>query len=57
MSNTNSYLPIPERAWSRVENRCPNPNDLSSNTALINKGNVLQYKKNSSQLTSIVSYV
>jgi hypothetical protein len=64
MSNTNSYLPIPERAWSRVENRCPN--DSSSNfknhsdiyykTALINKGNVLQYKKNSTQLTKKQRY-
>ena len=64
MSNTNSYLPIPERAWSRVENRCPydsssnfqNHTDVYYKTALINKGNVLQYKKNSTQLTKKQRY-
>jgi hypothetical protein len=64
MSNTNNYLPIPERAWSRVENRCPNDSsgnfqnysDIYYKTALINKGNVLQYKKNSTQLTKNQRY-
>jgi hypothetical protein len=58
------YLPIPPRAWTRVNNRCTY--DLSFNegydpfiferVAQINKGNVLQYKKNSSQLTKQQRY-
>lgn len=53
------YLPIPPRAWYRVANRCPY--DVTSVTdysqaALINKGNILQYKKNSTQLTKKQRY-
>jgi hypothetical protein len=73
MSN---YLPIPPRAWSRVQNPCTyiNPNDsytsayipLTNQTVslaqanyedkLQYKGNILQYKGNSSQLTKRQKY-
>ena len=59
MSNTNNYLPIPPRAWYRVINRCvydSSGNSQDYKTALINKGNVLQYKKNSAQLTKQQRY-
>jgi len=67
MSYTSNYLPIPPRAWSRVENRCTfdtSPSDNSSGydpfvfkrLAQLNKGNVLQYKKNSTQLTKNQRY-
>ena len=67
MSYANNYLPIPPRAWSRVEARCTYENSASDNSsaydplvfqrlAQINKGNVLQYKKNSSQLTKSQRY-
>jgi hypothetical protein len=69
-----SYNPVPPRAWSRVQNRCPdqdtdNNGNYSNNIVLpytgivvpiseyykkiaqINKGNILQYKANSAQLT------
>jgi hypothetical protein len=52
------YLPIPPRAWSRVQNAC---NYADSTDALlleqqIRKGNVLQYKGNSSRLTKSQVY-
>jgi hypothetical protein len=69
------YLPIPPRAWSRVQDQCTyftgDPprtvqapllgntisfSALAYQTALINKGNVLQYKKNSSNLTKKQRY-
>jgi hypothetical protein len=73
MSYSNNYLPIPPRAWSRVDNKCTYENSSSTTSivngsdkiydpavfytaALINKGNVLQYKKNSSQLTKKQRY-
>jgi hypothetical protein len=69
MSCTNNYLPNPPRAWSRVNNKCTYENaenNVNKNkyiylsayykTALINKGNILQYKKNSSQLTKKQRY-
>jgi hypothetical protein len=73
MSYSNNYLPIPPRAWSRVDNRCTYDNftndrsvitennklyglDVFYAAALINKGNILQYKKNSSQLTKKQRY-
>jgi hypothetical protein len=69
MTNTSNYLPIPPRAWSRVENRCSYDSSVkyenSDNiydpfvyykVAQINKGNVLQYKKNSSNLTKNQRY-
>lgn len=76
--NSNCYLPIPPRAWSRVQNNCSlfdetnfNGNNLVSTPyslkqvpastlyleyAMLNKGNVLQYKKNSSSLTKQQRY-
>jgi len=76
--NSNCYLPIPPRAWSRVQNKCSlfdetnfNGNNLVSTPysrkqvpastlyleyAMLNKGNVLQYKKNSSSLTKQQRY-
>ena len=71
MSYSNGYLPIPPRAWSRVDNKCTYDNSTSVNVdnsdsiydpaifyraALINKGNVLQHKKNSTQLTKNQRY-
>jgi hypothetical protein len=64
------YLPIPPREWSRVQNSCSlitdvdfiNANKTMSATALgekismLNKGNVLQYKANSSNLTKWQRY-
>jgi len=76
--NSNCYLPIPPRVWSRVQNNCslfdqtnfngdglvPLPysnklvpaNTLYLEYAMLNKGNVLQYKKNSSNLTKQQRY-
>ena len=74
--NTNCYLPIPPRAWSRVQNSCSLVTDFQGNAqvrlpysgknvpastlyleyAMLNKGNVLQYKKNSSNLTKQQRY-
>jgi hypothetical protein len=68
------YLPIPPRAWSRVQNECSvntnNSNltyDVFTKTYVPNiigneslqmliKGNILQYKKNSSNLTKKQQY-
>jgi hypothetical protein len=55
------YLPEPPRAWNRVENICTNFNvNFNSReyeiAAQIKKGNVLQYKKNSSNLTKNQQY-
>ena len=62
--NTNCYLPRPPRAWSRVQNACSLVTDFQGNNAstlyleyaMLNKGNVLQYKKNSSNLTKQQRY-
>jgi hypothetical protein len=67
MSYTSNYLPIPPRAWSRVETRCTFDTSVNDNSssydpfvfrrlAQLNKGNVLQYKINSSQLTKKQRY-
>jgi len=67
MSNSNNYLPIPPRAWSRVDSRCTYDTSVNDNSsgydpfifhrlAQLNKGNVLQYKKNSTQLTKNQRY-
>lgn len=60
----NCYLPIPPRAWSRVQNSCSLIADLNDDNiqflgekiAMLNKGNVLQYKANSSNLTQSQRY-
>jgi hypothetical protein len=57
------YLPIPARAWSRVQNSCSlitdadaTADDLREREAMLNKGNILQYKANSSNLTKAQRY-
>lgn len=59
----NCYLPIPPRDWSRVQNSCSIITDtennspvLGENNAMLNKGNILQYKANSSNLTQKQKY-
>jgi hypothetical protein len=61
----NCYLPQPPRAWSRVQNSCSLITDTNNNgfntllgekTAMLNKGNVLQYKALSSNLTKAQRY-
>lgn len=76
--NSNCYLPLPPRAWSRVQNNCSLFEQFESDPtatavvpyskkivpastlyleyAMLNKGNVLQYKKNSSSLTKQQRY-
>jgi hypothetical protein len=67
MTCNNCYLPNPPRAWSRVQNSCSFFDDfqqggqVAASTvyleyAMLNKGNVLQYKKNSSNLTKQQRY-
>ena len=57
-----SYNPIPPRVWSRVQDRCiPDINaetisNLKYDKQMLAKGNVLQYKKNSSNLTKQQRY-
>lgn len=52
-----SYLPMPPRVWSRVQNQCtylseaPLTNQIAYENKLIYKGNILQYKANSSKLS------
>ena len=58
------YNPIPPRVWSRVQNRCSTDTyDSTVNYAnndydrqMLLKGNILQYKKNSSSLTKKQRY-
>ena len=54
------YNPFPTREWSRVENVCVYDNfntiNYLSDNNMKNKANVLQYKKNSSQLTKQQRY-
>lgn len=59
--NSNCYLPEPPRAWSRVQNACTyyaNDDDIidANKLLMLNKGNVLQYKNNSSNLTQWQKY-
>jgi hypothetical protein len=57
MSCFNNYLPNPPRDWSRVQNSCVQLSLSEFNKiALLNKGNVLQYKANSSNLTKAQKY-
>ena len=80
-NNSFCYLPLPPRAWSRVQNECSvvtsfprNDNELTRLVPLpyskqpviaavfkdqidmLNKGNILQYKANSSNLTKNMKY-
>jgi len=57
MSCYNNYLPQPPRDWSRVQNSCIQLSVSEADTiAMFNKGNVLQYKANSSNLTKAQKY-
>jgi hypothetical protein len=65
MNNTKCYyLPQPPRAWSRVQNACffndfndNNNNELQmTKLQMLEKGNILQYKCNSSNLTKKQRY-
>jgi hypothetical protein len=57
MSCYNNYLPQPSRDWSRVQNTCVQLSISEANKiAMLNKGNVLQYKANSSNLTKAQKY-
>lgn len=55
-----NYNPQPPRVWSRVQNSC----DINENTTIAtlnqiqmaNKGNILQYKQNSANLTRRQTY-
>lgn len=51
------YLPQPPRVWSRVQNSCYLEQSYDYNTKqMLVKGNVLQYKANSSNLTKSQKY-
>ena len=55
------YIPIPSNNWSRVrEEQCDINNNNNNNNELdskyIKKGNILQYKKNSTNLTKLQKY-
>jgi hypothetical protein len=61
----NAYLPVPPRVWNRVQARCSLENtddayinylQLNEEANMLNKGNVLQYKNNSSNLTKNQKY-
>jgi hypothetical protein len=61
-----NYNPQPPRVWSRVQHECSTINDSNSNNnntitteidkQMLLKGNILQYKKNSSNLTKNQRY-
>lgn len=54
-----NYNPVPPRVWSRVQNRCTfdtNPPLFTGLNKITNKANILQYKKNSSNLTQKQRY-
>jgi hypothetical protein len=58
-SRTCCYLPQPPRVWYRVENVCyQSDNFLKDNELRVNelKGNILQYRKNSSFITASQRY-
>jgi hypothetical protein len=51
------YLPVPPRAWSRVQNDYSYVTSEYLNAqTMLNKGNVLQYKANSSNITKTQRY-
>ena len=57
MSCYNNYLPQPSRVWSRVQNSCVEQTNLeAARIAMLNKGNILQYEANSSNLTKAQRY-
>jgi hypothetical protein len=69
MSSSIQYNPVPPRVWSRVQNACSviayKDDDVGANSnfakaeydrQMLLKGNILQYKKNSSSLTKKQRY-
>ena len=59
--DNNCYLPNPPRAWSRVQHSCSffdnlQQSNFNTSVVMLNKGNILQYKKNSSNLTKQQGY-
>jgi len=50
------YLPEPTKSWYRVQRPCTFETSPTTNKSLLQKGNVLQYKKNSSCLTKNQRY-
>lgn len=63
MSCFTNYLPQPPREWSRVQNSCSFTDDDTTYSLqnvfvadMLNKGNVLQYKKNSANLSKAQIY-
>ena len=56
----NCYLPQPPRDWSRVQNICSYENNVpykeQTTIEMLNKGNILQYKANSGNLTKSQRY-
>ena len=60
---SNLYFPVPTREWSRVQGICSLNVNPTINTNLLNtdyqmkeKGNILQYKQNSGNLTQKQKY-
>ena len=56
-----AYLPNPTRVWSRVQSECtyqPDTTQIFNNfdKQMLEKGNILQYKKNSANLTKQQKY-
>ena len=53
----NCYLPQPPRDWSRVQNICSYENNVpykeQTTIEMLNKGNILQYKENTSLPVSV----
>ena len=57
MSNFNNSLPQPPRNWYRIQTPCIELSLSEVNKiAMLNKGNVLQFKANSSNLTKAQKY-
>lgn len=60
--NPGGQPPNPPRVWSRVQNSCSTDNNITTppavveETRMLEKGNVLQYKKNSSDITKKQRY-
>jgi hypothetical protein len=59
-NGTINYLPIPPRVWSRVQPYCIYQKTEPTSQTILNenlyKGNILQYKNNSAQLTKKQKY-
>ena len=52
-----NYNPVPTREWYRFQNSCLIDSSVSADeVAVLKKGNVLQYKNNSAQITKMQRY-